>query len=73
MTDDRDPPPTPQHKSQSDALFVRETFGLRRAPEFEAWLKDMGITDTTGRLLPPKVGHRLIAEARGVIAEDGHP
>lgn len=42
-----------QSTSFHDALFLRETLGLKRAPEFEAWLKRMQITDDTGRLRPP--------------------
>lgn len=41
-----------QSTSFHDALVLREMLGLRRAPEFEAWLQRMGITDTAGRLLP---------------------
>ncbi|QNP59160.1 ethanolamine ammonia-lyase subunit EutB [Paenacidovorax monticola] len=41
-----------QSTSFHDALFLRETLGLRRAPEFEAWLQRMRITDDGGRLLP---------------------
>lgn len=52
-----------QSTSFHDALFVREAFGLKRAPEFEAWLSEMAITDTCGRLLPPAAGHRLVADA----------
>ena len=39
-----------QSTSFHDALFLRETLGLRRAPEFEAWLQRMGLTDGQGRL-----------------------
>jgi len=42
-----------QSTSFHDALFLRETMGLKRAPEFEAWLQRMQITDTDGRLRPP--------------------
>lgn len=52
-----------QSTSFHDALFVREAFGLKRAPEFEAWLTDMAITNSLGRLLPATAGHRLIADA----------
>jgi ethanolamine ammonia-lyase large subunit len=52
-----------QSTSFHDALYVREAFGLRRAPEFEAWLRDMGITDAGGRLRSPDPGHRLIRAA----------
>ena len=33
--------------------FLRETLGLKRAPEFEAWLQRMQITDDAGQLRPP--------------------
>jgi ethanolamine ammonia-lyase large subunit len=39
-----------QSTSFHDALYVREVLGLRPAPEFEAWLMSMGITDAHGRL-----------------------
>lgn len=53
-----------QSTSFHDALYVREAFGLKRAPEFEAWLSKMEITDAAGRLLTPAPGHRLIAGAQ---------
>jgi ethanolamine ammonia-lyase large subunit len=59
-----------QSTSFHDALFVREAFGLRRAPEFEAWLLDMEIADRAGRLLPPSSGHALITDARGAALAD---
>ena len=49
-----------QSTSFHDALFVRDVFGLKRAPEFEAWLSEMSITDARGRLLPVKDNHRLL-------------
>ena len=45
-----------QSTSFHDALFLRQTLGLKRAPEFEAWLQRMGITDAEGRLAPPAAG-----------------
>ncbi|MBI3144987.1 MAG: ethanolamine ammonia-lyase subunit EutB [Pseudogulbenkiania sp.] len=42
-----------QSTSFHDALYVRELLGLKRAPEFEAWLESMRITAGDGRLLPP--------------------
>ncbi len=39
-----------QSTSFHDALFVRRLLGLKRAPEFEAWLQAMGITDADGSL-----------------------
>ena len=50
-----------QSTSFHDALYVREVFGLRRAPEFEAWLQGMGITDAAGRVLPKAPSHPLLA------------
>ena len=41
-----------QSTSFHDALFARQLLGLRRAPEFEAWLQQQGITGPDGRLLP---------------------
>ncbi|HSV58721.1 MAG TPA: ethanolamine ammonia-lyase subunit EutB [Variovorax sp.] len=41
-----------QSTSFHDALFLRSTLGLARAPEFEAWLQRMQITDGAGQLLP---------------------
>ncbi|WP_077035331.1 ethanolamine ammonia-lyase subunit EutB [Pelomonas sp. KK5] len=41
-----------QSSSFHDQLFVRELLGLKRAPEFEAWLQRVGIADDAGRLLP---------------------
>lgn len=52
-----------QSTSFHDALYLREAFGLQRAPEFAAWLAETGITDTRGRLLPARTSHRLIAQA----------
>ncbi|OCS47011.1 ethanolamine ammonia-lyase subunit EutB [Ralstonia pickettii] len=39
-----------QSTSFHDALYLRDTLGLRPAPEFEAWLESMGIVDAAGRL-----------------------
>ncbi|MBN8938056.1 MAG: ethanolamine ammonia-lyase subunit EutB [Rhizobiales bacterium] len=50
-----------QSTSFHDALYVREVFGLKRAPEFEAWLQSLELTDAAGHLLPARAGHRLIA------------
>ena len=43
-----------QSTSFHDALFVRKLLGLKRAPEFEAWLQAMGITGAQGDLLPSR-------------------
>ena len=49
-----------QSTSFHDALYLREVLGLKRAPEFEAWLERIGIADVGGRLLPPAPGHPLL-------------
>ena len=49
-----------QSTSFHDALYIREVLGLKRAPEFEAWLERMGITDAAGRLLPASGTHPLV-------------
>ncbi|MFN3612530.1 ethanolamine ammonia-lyase subunit EutB [Tepidimonas sp.] len=40
-----------QSTSFHDALAVRDILGLRRAPEFEAWLHRQGLADAAGRLV----------------------
>jgi ethanolamine ammonia-lyase large subunit len=52
-----------QSTSFHDALYVRELLGLKRAPEFETWLRQVKLTDDAGRLLPPAKGHPLLAAA----------
>jgi ethanolamine ammonia-lyase large subunit len=53
-----------QSTSFHDALYVREVLGLRRAPEFEAWLRSMQIADGDGALLPVAGGQPLIEGVR---------
>ena len=51
-----------QSTSFHDALYVRRVLGLKRAPEFEAWLEKMGITNGEGGLadlLPPSASRLL--------------
>jgi ethanolamine ammonia-lyase large subunit len=50
-----------QSTSFHDALYVREVFGLKRAPEFQAWLNATRITDDNGRLLPGRADHPLLS------------
>ena len=52
-----------QSTSFHDALFVRECFGLKRAPEFEAWLTAMKICDAEGRMLPTPSQHPLLLDS----------
>jgi len=41
-----------QSTSFHDANYLRQTLGLRRAPEFDHWLDQVGLRDEHGRLLP---------------------
>ena len=56
-----------QSTSFHDALFLRETMGMKRAPEFEAWLQRMQITDGAGQLAPAS-SNRLLAGMGGLAA-----
>ncbi|MDM0048358.1 ethanolamine ammonia-lyase subunit EutB [Variovorax sp. J22R115] len=56
-----------QSTSFHDALFLRETMGLKRAPEFEGWLQRMRITDIAGRLQAP-CSNRLVADMNNLKA-----
>jgi ethanolamine ammonia-lyase large subunit len=59
-----------QSTSFHDALFARKLLGLKRAPEFEAWLQAKGITDAAGALKPapalPTLAQALAAP-RGLL------
>ncbi|WP_029356389.1 ethanolamine ammonia-lyase subunit EutB [Bosea sp. 117] len=57
-----------QSTSFHDQLYLREVLGLKRAPEFAAWLMEMGITGPDGRLKPQGASHPLLAAARGLGA-----
>ena len=60
-----------QSTSFHDALYLREALGLRRAPEFEAWLLRMGLADAQGRLLAGRERGRALlgmAEAAGAAS-----
>jgi ethanolamine ammonia-lyase large subunit len=54
-----------QSTSFHDALMLRQVLGLKRAPEFEAWLKRMGLTDEAGQLLPVTPAHPLLQHFGG--------
>ena len=49
-----------QSTSFHDALYLRELLGLRPAPEFEAWLAQMGVFDEGNRPLPVGGQHALL-------------
>ena len=50
-----------QSTSFHDALYLRALLGLKRAPEFEAWLEKMKITDAEGQLLNATPDHPLLS------------
>jgi len=56
-----------QSTSFHDALYVREALGLRRAPEFEAWLLRMGLADERGSLLD-QPAQLLLDHVKGLAA-----
>ncbi len=53
-----------QSTSFHDQLYLREVMGLRRAPEFEAWMERMGLADAGGRLLAGEGGRALLEAVR---------
>jgi ethanolamine ammonia-lyase large subunit len=50
-----------QSTSFHDALYLRDVLGLKRAPEFDAWLVRMGLADAAGRPLVPSSSHPLLS------------
>jgi len=60
-----------QSTSFHDALYVRDLFGLKRAPEFDAWLTRMRLADADGRLAAgtdrlPDFAIGMIGESTGI-------
>jgi ethanolamine ammonia-lyase large subunit len=56
-----------QSTSFHDALYVREALGLRRAPEFEAWLARVGLAADDGTLLSEPT-QLLLDHVKGLAA-----
>jgi ethanolamine ammonia-lyase large subunit len=52
-----------QSTSFHDALYARNVLGLKRAPEFEAWLERMGICNERGALLGAGAERKLLPGA----------
>jgi ethanolamine ammonia-lyase large subunit len=50
-----------QSTSFHDALYLRQLLNLRPAPEFEAWLQQMNLSDDGLRLNPVSATHRLLS------------
>ena len=57
-----------QSTSFHDALYLRNVLGLKRAPEFEAWLEKMQLIDAAGVLQPYANSSRLLAAASELSA-----
>jgi ethanolamine ammonia-lyase large subunit len=55
-----------QSTSFHDAAVAHELLGLKRAPEFEAWLQGAGITDASGRLRPVTARPALLGSVPGL-------
>ena len=51
-----------QSTSFHDALYLRSVLGLKRAPEFDAWLTRMAITESGGALREIGRGHSLLRQ-----------
>ncbi len=51
-----------QSTSFHDQLYLRDALGVKRAPEFEDWLRRMSITGPDGRLRQPSGSHTLLAK-----------
>ncbi|MFV3131107.1 ethanolamine ammonia-lyase subunit EutB [Niveispirillum sp. KHB5.9] len=52
-----------QSTSFHDALYVRDVLDARPAPEFEAWLAQMGMLDARGRVAPLDIATLPLARA----------
>jgi ethanolamine ammonia-lyase large subunit len=57
-----------QSTSFHDALAMRELFGRRPAPEFEAWLVRQGLTDRDGRVRPQRLPGQFSRTAAGMMS-----
>ncbi|MGJ7487550.1 ethanolamine ammonia-lyase subunit EutB [Variovorax sp. LT2P21] len=60
-----------QSTSFHDALYLREVLGLKRAPEFEAWLQQMQLADAQGRVLSVTAQHPALQQLRQLRLGDG--
>lgn len=49
-----------QSTSFHDALYLRDLLKLKRAPEFENWLSNIGLLDTLGNIISPSLKHPLL-------------
>ena len=60
-----------QSTSFHDALYLREVLGLKRAPEFEAWLQQMQLSDAQGRVHSVTPQHPALQQLRQLRLGDG--
>jgi ethanolamine ammonia-lyase large subunit len=58
-----------QSTSYHDVRFLQTTLGLRPAPEFEAWLQTMGITEPQGNRLAATGYTRMLTGPLAAIGE----
>jgi ethanolamine ammonia-lyase large subunit len=58
-----------QSTSFHDSLYIRKVLGLKRAPEFEAWLEGMGIANVSGELTNARSEQRLLPHAKQLLGE----
>ncbi len=58
-----------QSTSFHDSLYIRKVLGLKRAPEFEAWLEGMGIASVSGELTNARSEQRLLPHAKQLLGE----
>ena len=56
-----------QSTSFHDQLYVRELLGLKRAPEFEAWLGRQGLTNESGRLCAEGAAMPLLSTSLDLV------
>ncbi len=57
-----------QSLSYHDILYLRSTFGVRPAPEFEAWLEKMDMVDRAGRMRVPGPQNTMLRRLTGADA-----
>jgi len=57
-----------QSTSFHDSHYLRQTLGLRPAPEFEAWLQATGVMDAENRLAPLTARHGLLQAAQARLS-----
>ena len=60
-----------QSTSFHDALYLREVLGLKRAPEFDAWLQRMQLADAQGRVHSVTPQHPALQQLRQLQLGNG--